>query len=191
MSRRSRPRVRPEAALQERLDHYTDKSAGPDGCWLWKGFLNEHGYGGVRWQGRWQRAHRLSFEAAKGPIPEGGHILHRCDNPPCVNPAHLHAGSHRDNMRDMYAKGRRRPPAGERNVNAKLTAEMVLAIRVATGSQNEIGNYFGITPATVSKIKLGRLWRHLPASDAMAADRRPKGELVLAPTSNAQFTEAA
>jgi hypothetical protein len=169
---RARPYVRRGAALQERLDHYTDKSAGPEGCWPWMGALAK-GYGHLYWRGRRCLAHRLSFEVANGTIPPGAHVLHRCDNPRCVNPAHLSAGSHLDNMRDMHAKGRGRAPAGELNARAKLTAEMVIAIRAATGLQREIGQMFGVSGETVRKIKLGRSWKHIPLerwSPAFAGD---------------------
>jgi len=173
----ARSRARRGAPLQERLDHYTDKSASPEGCWLWKGGRS-HGYGVLFWQGRNCRAHRLAVEAANGSIPEGAHILHRCDTPLCVNPAHLFAGSHLDNMRDMFSKGRRRPPTGERNGRAKLTADMVQAIRAATGLQREIGARFGVSQPTVRHIKHGNTWRHLPAADAVAASRRMDREAL-------------
>jgi len=168
---RARSRARRDATLQERLDHYTDKSADPDGCWPWKGG-RDHDYGALWWQGQTCRAHRLAFKAANGSIPEGAHILHRCDTPLCVNPAHLFAGSHLDNMRDMFSKGRRRPPTGERNGRAKLTSETVLAIRAATGLQREIGALFGVSQRTVRHIKLGNTWRHLPVADAVEVGRR-------------------
>jgi hypothetical protein len=165
---RSRSYVRQSATLQERLDRYTDKSAGADGCWPWNGALTSHGYGELHWQGHTRAAHRLSFETAHGPIPDGAHILYRCDNPRCVNPAHLVAGSHLDNMRDMIAKGRAVHPRGERNGKTRLTAEMALAIRQATGSYREIGARFGVSERAVRGIKRGRVWKHLPAADAAA-----------------------
>lgn len=83
---------------------------GPDECWVWTGGRNSREYGVV-----WPRgstnigAHRLSWELANAvPIPAGLFICHRCDNPPCVNPAHLFLGTHQDNMRDAIAKGRMR-----------------------------------------------------------------------------------
>jgi hypothetical protein len=119
----------------------------------------------------------MAFMAANGSIPEGAYILHRCDTPLCVNPAHLFAGSHLDNIRDMCAKGRQRAPTGERHGRAKLTAETVQAIRLASGLQREIGARFGVSQPKVSKIKLGYKWRHLPAADAVAANGRngPRG----------------
>ena len=172
MSPRSRPYVRRTATLQERLDYYTDKSAGAGGCWLWTGSASSNGYGKLRWQGRTRRAHRLAFEAANGYVLATVHVLHRCDNPLCVNPAHLFAGSHLDNMRDMYSKGRRPPPVGELNGNAKLTAEMVLVIRAATCLQREIAARFGISRRTVQCIKRGDAWRHLPPVNARLAGPR-------------------
>jgi len=64
------------------------------------------GYAMLGRKGRKLYAHRVAWEEANGPIPEGMCVLHRCDNPPCVNPEHLFLGTHRDNTQDMLAKGR-------------------------------------------------------------------------------------
>lgn len=82
-----------------------------DGCWDWLGSLNQFGYGQVSWQGKSIGAHRAAHEVAKGPIPEGLHVMHTCDNRKCVNPEHLFLGTRSDNMRDMVAKGRYRGSA--------------------------------------------------------------------------------
>ena len=73
------------------------------GCWVWTGTRQVFGYGISL---RYRLAHRVSWEIANGPIPDGLWVLHRCDNPPCVNPAHLFLGTQTENMRDMTAKGR-------------------------------------------------------------------------------------
>ena len=88
-----------------------DKSAGPDGCWLYMGFRKWDGYG---WLARaidgratkYMTAHRYAWILTKGMPAEGLHICHRCDNPPCCNPAHLFIGTHDDNMADKRDKGR-------------------------------------------------------------------------------------
>lgn len=75
-------------------------------CWLWLGRPTPRGYGHQRWDGKMMRAHRVAWLISIGPIPTGLFVLHHCDNPPCVNPAHLWLGTHDDNMRDRQEKGR-------------------------------------------------------------------------------------
>jgi|ERR1041385_1929703 len=77
-------------------------------CWIWTGAQDRHGYGYFHFGKRNEavKAYRMAYELAVGPIPEGMHVLHRCDNPPCVNPAHLFIGTHRDNMQDSWRKDR-------------------------------------------------------------------------------------
>jgi hypothetical protein len=95
------PNSRPILA---RLEAKTQKS---DGCWLWTGAKSSRGYGSIWYQGRTQKAHRVWWEVANGvPFPEGMHGCHHCDNPPCVNPAHIFPGTDLDNVRDAIAKRR-------------------------------------------------------------------------------------
>lgn len=83
------------------------KVAKGDGCWLWTGATHRNGYGSFKLRGgRQVRAHRFSWELARGPVPDGLSVLHRCDNRRCVRPEHLFVGTQRENLSDMVAKGR-------------------------------------------------------------------------------------
>lgn len=76
-------------------------------CWEWLAYRDRKGYGRFMVPGsKTSLAHRFSWELHRGPIPTGMCVLHRCDNPPCVNPAHLFLGTLQDNVRDMIQKGR-------------------------------------------------------------------------------------
>lgn len=78
-----------------------------DGCWDWLGYKQPEGYGTFPHRGT-HYAHRVSYQLHVGPIPDGLHVLHSCDNPPCSNPAHLFLGTVADNMHDRDRKGRHR-----------------------------------------------------------------------------------
>jgi hypothetical protein len=106
---------------------------------------------------RWYKAHRLSWEIHNGPIPESAHVLHRCDNPPCVNPAHLYLGDQVQNNhdRDARRRGGQERRRGERNGRAKLTDMQVAEIRrrVAAGdTQTVVAAAFGVRQAHVSRL---------------------------------------
>jgi hypothetical protein len=77
-----------------------------DDCIEWKGARTRDGYGEKWWKGGKKRTHRIAYEWAYGPIPEGLCVLHKCDNPPCCNPSHLFLGTNHDNQQDSLRKGR-------------------------------------------------------------------------------------
>ncbi len=139
------------------FDRLIDQS---DGCWIWKGPLREDGYGEFFIAGRRFRAHRYSFERQYGPIPLGLFVCHRCDNPSCVNPDHLFAGTQRENMQDMAAKGRHGGPdlRGEAHPMARITREVAQAIRVDLRPAKDVSAQYGVSKSLVWAIRSGRLW---------------------------------
>lgn len=135
------------------------------GCWIWIGARHHFGHGSIRREQRSRRAHRVSWEIYRGEIAVGLCVLHKCDNPPCVNPDHLYLGTHLDNARDRESRRRRSMPRGEKHPRAKLTRDDVLDIRrrVAAGEiQRVIGQDYGLTQARVSEVALRHSWAWLP-----------------------------
>lgn len=130
-------------------------------CWVWTGGKTRHGYGKT---GTRNGTHRISWEIHNGPIPDGLHVLHRCDNPPCVNPSHLFLGNHADNVRDMASKGRQRGPRGDTHGWAKITEEQAreILLRKELGQGlTEICEALGLPKTTVSNIYRGTSWKWL------------------------------
>jgi hypothetical protein len=101
---------------------------------------------------------------AHGPIPLGHFVCHHCDNPRCIRTLHLFLGTPADNTRDMDNKGRRRMPHGEEHGRAKLSADQVREIRARKGQATivALGKEFGVTFGQISRIQLGKAWRHEP-----------------------------
>lgn len=155
--------------------HYANRKRSPeerfwrlvqkgDKCWLWLGDTGRTGYGALDNANRQHiRAHRFSWELHNGPIPDGLWVLHHCDNPPCVNPAHLFLGTPGDNVADKVAKGRQ--PRGSAHKNALLTEEQVREIRRLRNDcgwkLKDIGDRFGVTKHTIWAIMKGRNWSHI------------------------------
>lgn len=142
----------------------------PNGqCWVWQGHLDRRGYGVVQHNGRPARAHRVIYEHLVGPIPEGKILMHSCDNPPCVNPAHLTPGTDAENLRDMAARGR--SARGSKHRAAKLTERQVVEIRArfAAGgcTQKQLAQEYGLTETPISQLLHGITWRHVPMPQEM------------------------
>ena len=143
-----------------------------DSCWLWLGYKVKDGYGALTLsekaigKRRTCVAHRLSWMLCKGPIPKGFYVLHDCDNPPCVNPAHLFLGSQFDNMRDMQHKQRGPNQKGSNNGRAKLTEKDVLYLRevwptLKRGKKQKIAAKFDVAYSRIRDAVTGRTWKHL------------------------------
>lgn len=128
-------------------------------CWHWCGSVNAQGYGRMTYQNRLQFAHRLSYQAFLGLIPEGMSVLHKCDNPSCINPGHLFLGTYSDNIRDAWVKGRQKGRTGMLAPNRKITPEVagaICAARADTGdSYAKLGQQFGLAAMTVYNVVKG------------------------------------
>lgn len=137
----------------------------PNDCWLWVGATFASGYGVIRrhvdGKSKMLRTHRVSWEIHNGPIPLGMHVLHRCDRPPCCNPAHLFLGTHLDNMRDMYRKGRRESARGEQIGNAKFTRKDIIAIRASSQSRRSLAREYRVDHSTIDAICNRKTWKHI------------------------------
>jgi len=159
-----------ERSLEERFSDCTNKTGT---CWLWTGSTVKS-YGRITYKGKTYRAHRLSYELHKGPIPEGLKVCHSCDNPPCVNPEHLWLGTDTENIKDRDMK--RRTANGSKISNSvKLTEYDVLSMRdiwdrkgssLLPGQRgglnySTLGRMFGVSNQQARSIVLRKSWKHL------------------------------
>ena len=145
------------------------KSDTTTGCWNWTGTRNKGGYGTLTTGSRKDKsrktmlAHRVAYEVYKGSYDTSLKVCHTCDNRVCVNPSHLFLGTQKDNVADCIAKGRfPYSKKGEANPRAKLTKEIVLAIRekLSKGAyQTTLAKEYGVNQTLISAIKLRRIWK--------------------------------
>lgn len=132
------------------------------GCWIWTGAVNAKGYG-IHSDGL---VHRHMYKMFKGDVRDGLYVLHKCDVRCCCNPDHLYTGTQKDNMRDMFARGRtgnrRGQPAGEKHSMARLTEEAIDEIRECAKlgySSTFLAGCYGITPSHALKIIKNQRWQ--------------------------------
>ena len=158
--------MRPNTLESLAIDFWERVTKTPDGCLVWKGAKLASGYGLVRIGGKWKLAHRIAWTLAHGEIPNGAEVLHRCDNPPCVNDDHLFLGTQGDNNRDRSAKGRTRVPVGVEQNFAKLDDDSVRKIRDMFSKgilKTHIALMFNVDRGTVDAILKRRTWKHVDA----------------------------
>lgn len=128
---------------------WVDQSGGPEACWPWVRGRDTAGYG--RYGS--QKAHRIAFRSAKGPIPAGLDVCHTCDNPPCCNPVHLWAGTAQENLQDAASKGR----LSKRCLDWAQVREIRIAWARGTG-QAALSRRYGVSQAHISYIVNNRRW---------------------------------
>ena len=152
--------------LEERFWNFVDKQSDED-CWIWKGQILSNGYGrislGSKKDGA-EGAHRVSWRIAnKQDIPEGMFVMHKCDNPSCVNPNHLTIGTPKENTQDMIAKGRKRTvaPKGEGNGKSLLNEEKVRFIKESDLSHAALARKFEVSENCIRGVRTGRTWSHI------------------------------
>jgi len=155
------------------LKRFWSKVRKADGCWEWTA-SKTHGYGQISLHGRGihpVKAHRLSYAIANGYFDESLEICHRCDNPACVRPDHLFAGSHLENMLDAKSKGRLKIKSkgkrGSLNNSAKLQEHQVVEIvrlSLIGKSQSKIAALFNVDRSLISLIQRGKKWAHLTST---------------------------
>ena len=119
------------------------------GCLEWRGSISRCGYGRARYFGRVMFAHRVAYMLECGEIPAGFCVLHRCDNPRCINPKHLFLGTHEENMNDMWMKGRG---------NSKINRDDANAIYKSDASNKHLSLKYGLSERTIRHIRTGRAW---------------------------------
>lgn len=165
-----------------------EASVDDNGCWIWpRSFNVQTGYGQFMPDSRApEAAHRASYRMLVGPITEGMHVCHTCDNHKCFNPDHLFLGTPKDNVQDMIRKGRDhdkvaqglkyrgenhwtkrlpgRLPKGEQNKKSKLTEAAVKAIRESDETLTVLAKRYGVSETSVSYARRGKTWAHVQSS---------------------------
>lgn len=155
-----------KASLEERFWHKVEKS---DGCWKWIGPRTGKGYGVISGEtvetnkrSKMLLAHRVSYQLANGDLTDVDFVLHSCDNPQCVNPAHLRKGTQSENIKEAIEKGRKFNPraSGANHPQSKLTLEQARYIKAHPEKRLiDLAEEFGLSPNCIRGVRIGRTWK--------------------------------
>jgi hypothetical protein len=149
--------VYPRESINKRFWSKVDKKES-DECWNWKGCTKPKGYGKIVNGKEKFSAHRFSWMIHNGD-PGNLWILHKCDNPSCVNPNHLFLGTPIENTQDMISKNRK--PLGEKHNSSKLTNQDIYDIRKSNLTQTKLAEIYGVDQTQISNIKNRKQWKHI------------------------------
>jgi len=145
--------------VSQRFCEKVDFVSHPGGCHIWTGSVDRKNYGKLYVDGNLVGAHRVAYQLTHGwSLTSRECVCHQCDNPRCVNPAHLFLGTHAENMADMGRKGKK---AGMRHHMAKLSDGDVRAIRASTDRGVDLAERYGVSTATISVIRSRKVWKHI------------------------------
>lgn len=158
--------TRARGPVEERFFRYFEKT---DGCWIWTGkSMSKKGYAQIQIGGKGSPkilAHRLSYQIHKGEIPDGMVVMHKCDNPSCVNPDHLEVGSQSQNIKDAFLRKRKtaKPPHkfGESHYASKMKEADVLLIRESKERTADLALKYSVSKSAIERIKNRVTWKHL------------------------------
>ena len=141
-------------------------AATPTDCIVLTKLKNKKWYPAIRVNGKHVRAHKAAWQKAHGAVPDGLCVLHRCDNRHCVNVNHLFLGTQKDNVADMFRKGRNHIQKGFRHKNAKITEQSAIRIKMLKNvlSERDVASALGIAQQQISKIMSGKAWQHVTAT---------------------------
>lgn len=167
--------------IESEVDRFWSRVAkgAPDECWPWQYGTNSDGYGNFKLNdGSQIGSHRFSWSLENGPIPDGMHVLHSCDNPPCVNQNHLFLGNQEINVADMMSKGRGNKSSGddwykrqgqqargERIARAIFTESDVISIRAKVSAGQTVASLareMSVNDSAIRHIVKRRSWKHVP-----------------------------
>jgi hypothetical protein len=156
--------LRPHGLTTEQVDRQVAArtSTTAAGCMEFSGHLNHGGYGVVKIAGRTMLAHRAVWVAARGAVPDGMEVCHRCDNRRCVSLTHLFVGTRMENVRDMMQKGRGRKARGEGHWRARMTERLVARMRQERAAGATLATLvarYQMSKSAVHQIVTGKNWR--------------------------------